>query len=324
MEEAVFISICIPAYKRSSFVKRLLDSIQIQTYGHFEVIITDDSPDNAVFELTRDHPLGPLIRYFKNEKPLGTPENWNESIRLARGGWIKLMHDDDWFTGPGSLEIFAETLKRNPEKKFFFSAFTNVFLDQNTSSPVIASPARRRMLEQNAKTLLSQNVIGPPSVTFHKKDLTILYDPALKWLVDIDFYIRFLKDSRPVFIAENLVNVGLGSEQVTRQVFRNPLVEIPENLYLLDKMGVSSLKSWVVFDAFWRFIRNLNIRSLSQLREAGYDKPIPKTIASMISFQSGLPALVLKTGPISKLLMFIHYIYQYPKIARDSSVHHHR
>ena len=43
-----FFSICIPAYKNTDYLKRLLDSISIQTFRDFEVIITDDSPDETV------------------------------------------------------------------------------------------------------------------------------------------------------------------------------------------------------------------------------------------------------------------------------------
>ena len=42
------ISICIPAYKNTSFLKRLLESLLQQTYTHFEVILSDDSPDDTV------------------------------------------------------------------------------------------------------------------------------------------------------------------------------------------------------------------------------------------------------------------------------------
>src|ERR1700753_16179 len=139
MEEEVFISICIPAYKRISFLKRLLDSIELQTYRRFEVIVTDDSPDNEVRDLCRSHALSPVIRYFKNEKKLGTPENWNESIRRAGGGWIKLMHDDDWFLEPAALKVFAEAVVQNPAQNFFFSEYTNVFLDEGRSPGVKVS-----------------------------------------------------------------------------------------------------------------------------------------------------------------------------------------
>ena len=318
MEEAVFISICIPAYKRVSFLKRLLDSIERQTYRQFEVVVTDDSPDNEVSDLCRSHPLSSTIRYFKNEKQLGTPENWNESIRRAGGGWIKLMHDDDWFLEPKALKAFAAAVLQNPAGNFFFSEYTNVFLDKGKKPDAKVHLTRDwlKRLERNPKTLLSSNRIGPPSVILHKNIPGIFYDSTLKWLVDVDFYIRFLHHSKPLLINENLIAVGLGKEQVTKQVFRNPQVEIPENLYVLNKIGVRSLQNLIVYDAYWRFVRNLEIRSLDQVRESGYQGPVPAVMESMIRFQSSIPKAVLKTGIFSKFFMMAHYAIHYAKLNR--------
>ncbi len=318
MEEAVFISICIPAYKRISFLKRLLDSIELQTYRLFEVVVTDDSPDNEVSDLCRSHPLSAVIRYFRNEKKLGTPENWNESIRRAGAPWIKLMHDDDWFLDPKALKVFAEAAVQNPSIDFFFSEYTNVFLDggRKQGTKVRLTRKRQKRLERNPKTLLSSNRIGPPSVTMHKNIPGILYDSTLKWLVDIDFYIRFLQHSKAMHITENLIAVGVGDEQVTKQVFRNPQVEIPENLYFLNKTGVRSMRNIIVYDAYWRFIRNLKIRSIHQIRESGFQGSIPAVVESMIRFQSSIPKAVLKTGILSKFLMITHYATHYAQLNR--------
>ena len=117
------ISICIPAYKRLERLRRLLDSIVSQTFHDFEVVITDDSPNFSVKELIETFKLP--IQYFKNESALGTPANWNYCISKAKGEWIKLMHDDDWFSSPNSLELFAEATRHN--KKFIFSAYINVY-----------------------------------------------------------------------------------------------------------------------------------------------------------------------------------------------------
>jgi hypothetical protein len=93
-------------------------------------------------------------------------------------------------------------------------------------------------------------------------------------------------------------------------------VEIPENLHVLDKYGIQSLKHILVYDAFWRFLRNLDIRSSGDIRNAGYHLPVPPVILSMIRFQSAIPPALLKTGVFSKPLMFLHYISQIPKLIR--------
>src|SRR5205814_5816340 len=107
------IYICIPAYKRVRYLKRLLESIVIQTYRDFEVIITDDSDDDSVGKLVEEYTLKLPVVYHKNQKPFGTPANWNFAISKANGKWIKLMHDDDWFANEKALDIFFQQTKTN-------------------------------------------------------------------------------------------------------------------------------------------------------------------------------------------------------------------
>src|ERR1700710_2225558 len=127
MPQLPLISICIPAYKRTDLLKRLLDSIAIQDWKDFEVIVTDDSPDDSVYTVCRQYEGLFLLHYYLNSSPLGTPENWNEGIRKAKGKWIKLMHDDDWFAGSDSLGVFAGTVSADPGVSFIFSAYTNSY-----------------------------------------------------------------------------------------------------------------------------------------------------------------------------------------------------
>src|SRR5688572_3851259 len=113
------ISICIPAYKHTDYLERLLHSIAEQTFTDFEVIVTDDSPDESVQQLCERYKPLFVLRYFKNSPALGSPENWNAGIRKASGKWIKMMHDDDWFSGADSLQQFANAMAAHPQSTFF-------------------------------------------------------------------------------------------------------------------------------------------------------------------------------------------------------------
>lgn len=313
MNEPILISICIPAYKRASFLKRLLDSIKIQKLQSFEVIVTDDSPDENIKMLCVEYSAAFKMHYFKNPQPLGTPENWNEAIRRARGKWIKLMHDDDWFADENSLEHFVDATTKNPEASFFFGAYTNMY-ESGRLQAVFPGQLWLRWLKKNPVILFAKNVIGPPSVTLTRNDERAFYDKRIKWVVDIDFYMRYLNSEKPVYIDKLLLNVGLGAHQVTMDCARQRPIEIPENFYLLNKVGVRHLKSIVVYDAWWRLMRNLEIRNESDIREAGYAGKIPVVIISIIRWQQKLPRLLLKIGMFSKAIMFVHYIFNKAKI----------
>jgi glycosyltransferase involved in cell wall biosynthesis len=310
----ISISICIPAYKRIEFLRRLLDSIVVQTFCDFEVVVTDDSPDQAVRLLCEEYQDRLPLSYFRNERQLGTPENWNEAVRKARGEWIKIMHDDDWFATEYSLACFAETIVRQPGSSFIFAAYRDVFLGKNKEREMVVNSFRYRAFLKNTATLFSQNIIGPPSVVLYKKDAGVVFDRQVKWVVDIDFYIRYLQGRKPAYIDKVLINVGIGEEQVTRDCFRLRLVEIPENFYLLNKVGAGNLKNLLVYDAWWRLMRNLEIRTPEDIPESGYSGEIPVVILSMIKWQNKMPGCLLYSGLISKTCMFLHYLLHYNRI----------
>jgi glycosyltransferase involved in cell wall biosynthesis len=302
-----FISICIPAYKRTHFLKRLLLSIEHQSYTNYEVIISDDSNDHSVEELLKDFNGKFEIKYFKNEKALGTPANWNHAISKATGEWIKLMHDDDWFANEHSLEKFA--LATNNNNKFIFSAYTNKteltndiekkFFNENLKTTILKNPLR----------LLAKNIIGPPSVTLFHNSIKDKYDEDLKWRVDIEYYIRNIsKGINFTYINELLINVGVSESQVTNYCLNVPSVEIPEMYILLSKYGTSPLKNIMVYDAYWRILRNTHIHSKSKLESFG-QTDWPAVILSMVELQSKFNQSTLRNGVISKTLMSISYIY---------------
>ena len=314
MSEKVEISICIPAFKRPAFLRRLLDSIVLQSFRNFEVIVTDDSPGKEVERLCEEYSSKIAIRYHGNLPPLGTPENWNAALDMARGTWIKIMHDDDWFCDEHSLQSFKTAIDNNPQCEFFFAAYNNISLHAHLVQPIFLNGFRNRMLKINPNTLFSRNIIGPPSVVIHKSNNDLRYDRNMKWLVDIDFYIRFLHCSTWVYINKPLINVGIGEEQVTRDCFRQRPIEIPENFYLLNKVSISALRNIIVYDAWWRLMRNLEIRKKEEITESGYAGIIPPVILSMVSWQSKLPGFILNTGILSKAIMLVHYICNYGKI----------
>jgi glycosyltransferase involved in cell wall biosynthesis len=310
----MIISICIPAYKNTDYLKRLLDSIMFQDFLDFEVIVTDDSPDSEIKNLCFTYAEKLNLRYYRNSHAFGTPENWNEAIRKAKGEWIKLMHDDDWFAESGSLSIFYEAIKKNPGASFIFCAYRNIYLEKKSEEKICISSFRFEQLCKNPATLFSSNVIGPPSVILHRNDKKYFYDKKLRWLVDIDFYIRYLKESRPVYINKPLIHVGIGKEQVTRDCFRQRLIEIPESFYLLNKTGIKTLRNILIYDAWWRLMRNLEIKRKEDITESGYTGRIPLAIWSMIRWQRNIPFFILKTGVLSKSLMLLNYLFNFSKI----------
>lgn len=300
------ISITIPAYKNVPALQRLLDSIASQTYKDYEVIVTDDTPDISVKEFITSYQRINGLKYYKNPIPLGTPENWNEGIRKATGEWIKIMHHDDYFATADALLSFAKHTTENID--FIFSGYANHFHQTDLFQPVHFSKTDSVLIGLNPWTLFASNTIGPPSVTLVRRKQADCYDKNLKWRVDTEYYIRQLqRNSRFTHIRSVLVNVGIHESQVTKSTFLHPEVELTEGLYLLQKHGDKPLRNVLVYDAWWRLFRNLNIYKMEDVLSHAAGE-WPDIVQKLLSDIERCDKALLRKGIYSKSLMFKSYI----------------
>lgn len=301
----VLVSICIPAYKKPAQLARLLHSLEMQTFRDFEVIVTDDSPDDSVRLSVAPFMEKFKLKYQHNQPALGTPENWNAAMRLASGSWIKMMHDDDCFAGNNSLQALMDCTAGGTD--FVFCGFNIVDGKMVRSTESIPSKWVKQ-LQQDPRLLITRNVIGHPSVTLHRNVGDLYYDNRMKWMVDIDFYIRCLqRNAAFAFTDKPLVNIGYHPDQVTKSVFSDRQVVIGENMLLLNKLGTDLLNNILVYDYFWRLMRNYKVRTAEDLKTLS-SVEIPTALLKMLAFRKRIPQVLLKAGPLSKAWMLLGFL----------------
>ncbi len=291
------VSICIPSYRQPLSLRRALDSVTRQSFSNYEVIVSDDSEDDSVERVVEEVSLGKKLRYCRNLRRLGVPENWNQAIRMAEGEYIKILHHDDWFAGVGSLGEYVRLLDENPCADLGFSACSAY-----GEGPVYRfhhAPTHRQLaaLARNPMSLYPHNFIGSPSDTIVRSSAGLLFDANLKWVVDIDYYIAILKQN-PCFVYSSTplvcITAGVG-EQVTAECEGNRDVELYEWIYLYRKLAhiVPSPRNAAFV---WRLLAAYQVASLRQLREVGLRPPWPISVVAMISARFILFTLCKRGG----------------------------
>ncbi len=224
----------------------------------------------------------------------------------AKGEWIKLIHDDDWFSNKESLQKFADATIYGP--KFIYSSYSNFIETEESYQTVHHNKTQLKRILRQPLLLLSENIIGPPSVTLFHKTVLEQYDERMKWRVDLEYYIRVLLKEKEVYhIQDNLIHVGVSESQVTNYCINVPKVEIPEGFIILEKYGTTPLKNMIVYDAWWRILRNCQIRSKKDLTQFG-NTHWPMAIINMVHLQSKFSSALLKNGFISKISMTFSYL----------------
>lgn len=283
-----------------------LESICEQTFGNYEVVITDDSPDNKVGEIVNEfrHKIKSL-KYYKNKEVRGSPENWNECIRMATGEYIKIIHCDDYLSDESSLGKYVKMLDENPDANFAFSSSS--MCDKNGKITRTHKPSKEKLnnLSKYIGSLFGDNFIGAPSATIHRRT-TVRYDKNLKWLVDIDFYMALLKkNSNFVFSKEPLIIISSESDdKVTNECVNDKCVLFREYLYVYNKNTANGIiiKISSYLRVFWGIISRYNILREQDLASCG--------LLNKISFQLRVLMAVQKimshygfVGKIKKIIV---------------------
>ena len=127
-------AIVIPAFKTpEKFLRRMLQSIEEQTYGKFEVCVADATPYDGLKWMPSDGKMprevleefsrkDPRFRFTVLEQNLGISDNTNAAIRMADGAadFIVLAdHDDE--LAPDALFECAKAINENPDIQVIYT-----------------------------------------------------------------------------------------------------------------------------------------------------------------------------------------------------------
>jgi len=110
------ISIVIPTYNRSSYLKQTIGSALAQNYESFEIIISDNASQDDTAHVVEGFISDSRVKYFRNDTNIGMVGNWRKCIyEHASGDWFLILSDDDYFIDPTYLSKAAALIERDSE-----------------------------------------------------------------------------------------------------------------------------------------------------------------------------------------------------------------
>lgn len=117
------LSVCITHYNRNEKLRRSLDSLARQTLLPDETIVVDDaSPIDPVAIVLSDEYKNLKIKYIRQQKNVGMPENLNTAINASKGGLVVNLHDADIYE-PTLLEKWVKLMESEPSVGFAFCGY---------------------------------------------------------------------------------------------------------------------------------------------------------------------------------------------------------
>ncbi len=108
------VSVVIPAYNASRFIRRTLDSVRNQTYSELEIIVVDDGSTDDTARLVADFArLDDRLRLVSTENR-GVAAARNTGIALSKGHFVAFLDADDLWH-PTKIEKQVSALARRSE-----------------------------------------------------------------------------------------------------------------------------------------------------------------------------------------------------------------
>jgi glycosyltransferase involved in cell wall biosynthesis len=287
------ISVLVPTYNRSDYLKSSIESILSQSYIDFEIIISDNaSTDNTqmIVEAFNDS----RIVYHKNAINMGIAPNYNQALKLAKGEYVQFFSDDDIMLND-CLKINKEVLDEYPTVGLVHSDVNILDSDGNISSPnhwgsnvwsdwsKIHNQDKFFSKEKYQEYLFNiHNTICMPSAMIRRSvvDKIGYLDPVLTYVLDWDYWIKICLFYDVFYVNKKLVSYRLHSRSETAKSnfkFKSELKYMKDKLQkdfpklLLPKrykiLDIAQETYFYANNNYWHLCKNIIKNIIS------YDKP---------------------------------------------------
>ncbi len=239
------VTIVIPVYNGSNFMKVAIDSAIAQTYDNKEIlVINDGSTDNGETEKIALS-YGNKIRYIKKENG-GVATALNLAIKEMKGDYLSWLSHDDIYK-PYKIEKQIETIKKLEDKTTIL--FSNVELIDEKGEIFCTTNYSNLMtheeLCQGIYPVIKGTVNGC-SMLISKKcfDKVGLFNENLKTSNDYEMWLRLFKEFKSYLIEEPLIQYRIHKNQDTT---KSPYTLKEANklwVDIINNLTVKEIEGW--------------------------------------------------------------------------------
>ena len=262
--ESPLISVCIPTYNGEKYLQEALNSVLQQTYTNIEIIVSDDSSQDKTLE---------IVEIFKNKSPFpvqlfnhtpnGIAANWDNCIENANGKFIKFLFQDD-ILEPNCIAEFVK-IQQETKKEIFFCKRTLIdskgktlnknipevtdlqeVINININNYFIFTKKNLKNIGAKYPNKIHHNFFGEPVALFFSKEIyqqTGKFNPNLKQLLDIEYWLRLLLKNDVVILQKKLIRFRIHEEQTSS---KNALNRIDE----------SKIIQQYIYNHFFKYLNN--------------------------------------------------------------------
>jgi teichuronic acid biosynthesis glycosyltransferase TuaG len=181
------VSIITPCHNSGKFISDTINSVLLQTFSDWEMLITDDcSTDNSVEIIERFVEKDNRIKLIKSDKNLGGAGARNLAIRQAQGKFIAFLDSDDIWEKE-KLERQIIFMEKN-NYAFSFSQYYIMDEQGNKTEKIIQVPK-----SIDYKHYLSNTIIGCLTVVIDREKTGNFEMPLIKSSHDMALWLLIMR-----------------------------------------------------------------------------------------------------------------------------------
>jgi len=210
------VSIIIPVYNGSNYMREAINSAIAQTYRNVEIIVINDgsNDDGKTKEIALGY--GDKIRYFYKENG-GVATALNLGIKNMKGEYFSwLSHDDIYYKD--KIEVQIGCLKQLEDKcTISYGSWDTIDYKSKIVSSLDLMKSHKLSSLNKSLYCVSRGLIHGCSLLIPKKcfDNIGLFDETLKTTQDYDLWFKFLRKTPIQFHKKILIKSRVHDEQTS-------------------------------------------------------------------------------------------------------------
>lgn len=326
----VELSIIIPAYNAGKYILSSLNSLKMQTYNNFEVIIIDDGSNDDTIEKCNEFNIQTKLKVqvYKNIKG-GVSSARNYGISKAKGKYIAFLDSDD-LVHPECYRILMENIKNN-DVDVVACAF-NTFLDGSEPNQNYDTSSYNTLFIQGGNSAIESMISADKSTSvrgfvwnkIYKRTLLdkVKFNENLIICEDSVFSWEIMKTAKtlqlvqvPLYHYRKRLNSSTGSANFEKnytavKAYSRMIEDVMEKRVCLENLYKKELfKQYIYWIIHTAESNGANRRELSRLNK--YVGLIPDTFeVEELSFEMRRKLVALKNSPddfIRTMKMWSYY-----------------
>ena len=232
------VSIIVPCYNVSKYIGAAIESVCAQTYGNWELLITDDASTDDTVDIVngyveQDH----RIHLYRLDNNCGAGVARNNSILYAQGRYIAFLDADDWWY-PNKLELQLQFMFTNGYE-FTFTAFEYADAELN-----VIGVSHKPKCISSLKMKFGCN-IGTPGVIYDTQRIGKLYMPSMRNSEDWSLWINIAEKTGAAYS----INIPLWRYRTVRNSLSRDKLRVVDSVLKVytDILHWTKIKSVLVF-----------------------------------------------------------------------------